>query len=279
MARLTFRQAREEDHAPIVAAIRTWWGGTRTPDEARELSLLLPRLFLQHFAATSLILEGADAPAGAGSRAAGGGPAGPGHESGGAAGAAPGGVGAVGAAVDGGATGVAAGVAGNLPPARSGGGHPGGARPAGPAADGALWVDESAAAGLHAAGGLRTADAGDRPGRPLAGFLIGFHSPDRPGTAYIHFVGVHPGLRQHGIARALYGRFFARATSARRPEVRAIVSPANKPSIAFHHAMGFVPDGGDYESDGVPVHRDYDGPGHDRISFRRLLSGAPAVAG
>ncbi|MER0246055.1 hypothetical protein AAHZ94_29595, partial [Streptomyces sp. HSW2009] len=108
MARLTFRQAREEDHAPIVAAIRTWWGATRTPDEARELSLLLPRLFLQHFAATSLILEGADAPAAAGEGGGAGGPAGAGHESGGAAGAAPDGVGAVGAGA-----GAGAGVAGN----------------------------------------------------------------------------------------------------------------------------------------------------------------------
>ncbi|WP_217197338.1 GNAT family N-acetyltransferase [Streptomyces buecherae] len=194
MAHLTFRQAREEDHAAIVASIQTWWGETRTPEEARELSLLLPRLFLQHFAATSLIVERRpDA-----------------EESGAAGGAGPGGAG------------------------------PG------------------AAAGA------------------LAGFLVGFHSPDRPGTAYIHFVGVHPELRHQGVARQLYERFFARAVAAGRQEVRSIVSPANKPSIAFHHSMGFRPEGGDYESDGVPVHRDYDGPGHDRISFRRVLSAPPA---
>ncbi|GAA4667848.1 GNAT family N-acetyltransferase [Streptomyces youssoufiensis] len=196
MAHLTFRQAREEDHAPIVASIQTWWGETRTPEEARELSLLLPRLFLQHFAATSLIAErrpDAEEPDAAGPDAAGPDGAGPG----GAAGA-------------------------------------------------------------------------------LAGFLVGFHSPDRPGTAYIHFVGVHPELRHQGVARQLYERFFARAVAAGRQEVRSIVSPANKPSIAFHHSMGFRPEGGDYESDGVPVHRDYDGPGHDRISFRRVLSAPPA---
>ncbi|MEU3958770.1 GNAT family N-acetyltransferase [Streptomyces buecherae] len=190
MAHLTFRQAREEDHAPIVASIQTWWGETRTPEEARELSLLLPRLFLQHFAATSLIVE---------------------------------------------------------------------RRPD---------AEESDAAGAGAAGPGVAAGA-------LAGFLVGFHSPDRPGTAYIHFVGVHPDLRHQGLARQLYERFFARAVAAGRQEVRSIVSPANKPSIAFHHSMGFRPEGGDYESDGVPVHRDYDGPGHDRISFRRVLSAPP----
>ena len=46
------------DHPKLVACIRTWWGGSRTPEQARELSLLLPRLFLQHFARTSLVLEG-----------------------------------------------------------------------------------------------------------------------------------------------------------------------------------------------------------------------------
>ncbi|MFF5716556.1 GNAT family N-acetyltransferase [Streptomyces buecherae] len=192
MAHLTFRQAREEDHAPIVASIQTWWGETRTPEEARELSLLLPRLFLQHFAATSLIVE-----------------------------------------------------------RRTDAEEPD--------------AEEPGAAGPGGAAGA------------LAGFLVGFHSPDRPGTAYIHFVGVHPELRHQGVARRLYERFFARAVAAGRQEVRSIVSPANKPSIAFHHSMGFRPEGGDYESDGVPVHRDYDGPGHDRISFRRVLSAPPAA--
>ncbi len=79
------------------------------------------------------------------------------------------------------------------------------------------------------------------------------------------------------MARQLYERFFARAVAAGRQEVRAILSPANKLSIAFHHSMGFRPEGGDYESDGVPVHRDYDGPGHDRISFRRVLYAPPAA--
>src|SRR5215211_3057132 len=51
------RQCRASDHTAIVNCIEHWWGDSRTPDQARELSLLLPRLFLQHFAATSLVLE------------------------------------------------------------------------------------------------------------------------------------------------------------------------------------------------------------------------------
>ena len=41
----------------------------------------------------------------------------------------------------------------------------------------------------------------------LLGFLIGFVSQTAPDEAYVHFVGVHPGYRQLGLGRRLYGRF------------------------------------------------------------------------
>ena len=43
----------------------------------------------------------------------------------------------------------------------------------------------------------------------LAGFLVGFMSPAQPGEAYIHFVGVHPKERSHGLGRRLYTTFLA----------------------------------------------------------------------
>jgi ribosomal protein S18 acetylase RimI-like enzyme len=39
----------------------------------------------------------------------------------------------------------------------------------------------------------------------LEAFLIGFLSSARPDEAYVHFVGVRPGCRRSGLARALYG--------------------------------------------------------------------------
>ncbi|WP_019200526.1 GNAT family N-acetyltransferase [Tsukamurella sp. 1534] len=160
------REARTEDHAAMVGGVQRWWGDSRSPEESRELSLLLPRLFLQHFARTSLVLE-----------------------------------------------------------------------------------DES---------GVRA-------------FLVGFDSADRPDEAYIHFVGVDPALRGRGAARRLYTAFFERAAAAGRTTVRAVTSPQNRGSIAFHRAMGFEAEPGDREIDGVPVHTDYDGPGQDRVAFRRAL--------
>lgn len=41
----------------IVECVQQWWGSSRTPAQARELSLLLPKLFLQFFSSTSLVLE------------------------------------------------------------------------------------------------------------------------------------------------------------------------------------------------------------------------------
>jgi RimJ/RimL family protein N-acetyltransferase len=51
---MTLRAAALSDLAPIRAAVATWWGG-------RDLSPLLPSLFLENFSSTSLILEDDDA--------------------------------------------------------------------------------------------------------------------------------------------------------------------------------------------------------------------------
>lgn len=157
-----FRHANYADHQAIKRAIPTWWSSSHSPEQARTLGLLVPPLFLQHFASTSWVAE----------------------------------------------------------------------------ADG-----------------------------ELAGFVVGFHSTDRPDEAYIHFTGVDPQLRGRGLARSLYERFFAQARDAGRTTIRAITSPRNTGSIAFHTSVGFAIAPGDKEVDGVSVHSDYDAPGEDRVCF------------
>lgn len=112
---------------------------------------------------------------------------------------------------------------------------------------------------------LVTADRG------IAAFLIGFLSPSRPAESYIHFVGVDPAERGKGLGAALYERFFAYSRANGREVVRAITSPVNKASHAFHTRMGFVTEPGPKEVGGLPVQPDYDGPGLDRLSFRKDL--------
>jgi len=96
----------------------------------------------------------------------------------------------------------------------------------------------------------------------LDAFLIGFLSPAEPAQAYIHFVGVAPHARKRGYGRLLYAEFFRLARADGRTSVAAITAPVNRPSAAFHRAMGFTVTG--------PV-ADYNGPGHDMLVFRRGL--------
>ena len=98
----------------------------------------------------------------------------------------------------------------------------------------------------------------------LVGFLIGFVSQTHRDEAYIHFVGVAPAYRGRNVARELYGRFFDAVRADGRTVVRAITSPENSGSQAFHARMGFAVS--------APVD-DYDGAGHARVCFRRSLTG------
>jgi ribosomal protein S18 acetylase RimI-like enzyme len=116
-----------------------------------------------------------------------------------------------------------------------------------------------------------TSFAAEDDGR-LVGFVAGFVSQTDPRQAYIHFVGVDPACRGHGVGRLLYERFFAAAQAQGCEEVRCVTSPVNRGSIAFHLALGFEPLPGDAEQDGVPYATDYDGPGESRIRFRRRLT-------
>jgi ribosomal protein S18 acetylase RimI-like enzyme len=96
----------------------------------------------------------------------------------------------------------------------------------------------------------------------MTGFLIGFMSPSAAGEAYIHFVGVDPGARAGGVARALYERFFDLARGHDRHVVKAITAQVNTPSQAFHRRMGFT------VSEPVPG---YNGPGTSLVTFTRTI--------
>ncbi|HEV7640227.1 MAG TPA: GNAT family N-acetyltransferase [Gaiellaceae bacterium] len=94
----------------------------------------------------------------------------------------------------------------------------------------------------------------------LAGFLCGFLSQTYADEAYIHFVGVDPERRGSGLGRALYERFFA--AIAPRTVVRAVTSPVNERSVAFHQALGFEID---------RIDEDYDGRGEPRVLLVKRL--------
>jgi ribosomal protein S18 acetylase RimI-like enzyme len=107
----------------------------------------------------------------------------------------------------------------------------------------------------------------------LAGFLIGFLSPDQPEVAYCHLIATNPNLRRRGLGRALYEHFFEDATARGRRTVTAITWPANHGSIAFHRALGFVVQGGAGSQNlfGTPAQAGYDFDREDRAILVRAL--------
>jgi ribosomal protein S18 acetylase RimI-like enzyme len=95
----------------------------------------------------------------------------------------------------------------------------------------------------------------------LAGFLCGFRSQTYEDEAYVHFVGVDPGRRGSGLGRTLYERFYEAV--APRPIVRAVTSPVNERSVAFHRAIGFEVE---------RIDQDYDGHGESRVLLVKRVS-------
>ncbi|MCX4237663.1 MULTISPECIES: GNAT family N-acetyltransferase [Streptomyces] len=121
----------------------------------------------------------------------------------------------------------------------------------------------------------------------LAGFLVGIVSPSEPGEAHTHFIAVAPGHRGTGLGRVLYGRFFELAGKRGCRTVTAVVSPGNTRSQRFHLATGFEPvplpsagppdpnsppdPSSPPDPEGLPVWKDWDGPGEDRVRFSYAL--------
>ncbi|MBN1967528.1 MAG: GNAT family N-acetyltransferase [Anaerolineae bacterium] len=89
-------------------------------------------------------------------------------------------------------------------------------------------------------------------------------------TAYVHLIAVHADRRGLGLGRQLYAHFLAFARAHGCTAIKAITTPTNQESIAFHQRLGMSLLG-DAEQDGVPVMRDYSGPGLDRVVFHLPL--------
>jgi GNAT superfamily N-acetyltransferase len=114
--------------------------------------------------------------------------------------------------------------------------------------------------------------AEDATGR-LAGFLIGFISPDEPSTAACLLVGVTPGRRRRGLGRQLYERFAGDGRQAGARRLEAAVWPGDPIAVRFHRGLGFEPRAGPGTQRlyGTPSFADYDFGRLDRALFERAL--------
>jgi len=95
----------------------------------------------------------------------------------------------------------------------------------------------------------------------IAGYLLGFVAP--AGDGYIHFVAVRDDSRTLGLGRGLYETFEKAARERGAAALKAITSPENESSVAFHKRAGFT--------EMIRV-EDYGGSGRTRIVMRKPLS-------
>jgi GNAT superfamily N-acetyltransferase len=104
----------------------------------------------------------------------------------------------------------------------------------------------------------------------LAGFLVGFVSPDRPSEAGIVCLGVSPSHRKRGIGRGLVERFAATAAGRGAREVVTAIWPGDPIAVAFHRAIGFEVDAGPGTQNryGTPSYPDHDAEREDRAIMR-----------
>jgi ribosomal protein S18 acetylase RimI-like enzyme len=99
--------------------------------------------------------------------------------------------------------------------------------------------------------------------------LFGFVSQTEP-VGYVHTVAVRASARRRHLARQLFSHFVEVVRRRGCRHVKAITSPSNSSSIAFHKSLGMqllgTPD-----ADGVPVVSDYAGRRGARVVFWKSI--------
>jgi len=132
-----------------------------------------------------------------------------------------------------------------------------------------FWGEDRDMAFLHQALYVHefgeTSVLAERDGR-IEGYLLGFVSQDAVG--YIHAVAVRGEARGEGLARRMYERFGELAEGRDALALKAITSPENSDSRAFHEAIGFA----------VEEVEDYSPSGGMRVVFGKPLGEPPAGA-
>jgi GNAT superfamily N-acetyltransferase len=98
----------------------------------------------------------------------------------------------------------------------------------------------------------------------IHGYVIGFVTPT--GTGYVHLIATRDDTRGTGLGRRLYIAFADAAHRQGARRMKAITSPRNTTSIAFHRRLGFD----------AEIVNDYNGPGQARAVFHRVLPLDPA---
>jgi len=108
-----------------------------------------------------------------------------------------------------------------------------------------------------------------RDGDAIAGYLFGFILQTAP-VGYVHAIAVRSSARRRHLGRKLFDHFVAFARSRGCTHVKAITTPSNSGSIAFHKSLGMELLG-EPNSAGVSVVTDYAGRNEPRVVFWKAI--------
>jgi GNAT superfamily N-acetyltransferase len=104
-----------------------------------------------------------------------------------------------------------------------------------------------------------------RSGNKVIAYLFGFLSQTEA-VGYVQLLAVHQAHRRQGLGKKLYDRFEHYAVEHGCRRLKSITSVVNTLSINFHRKIGMMPTGEPGKA-GVPMIKDYSGPGKDRVVF------------
>lgn len=113
----------------------------------------------------------------------------------------------------------------------------------------------------------------DNSNHKILGFLLGFISQDDPEESYIHLLCLDSELRGGGIGKILMNQFAETVSKNGCKQIKLVTKPHNKISINFYLKMGFksCKSSETFESEGLNVYKDFDGPDQDKIIFIKSL--------
>ena len=87
---------------------------------------------------------------------------------------------------------------------------------------------------------------------------------------YVHLLGVREAYQKRGLGTALYEQVTKLARANNIKKIKAITTPDNFKSIAFHTKMGMKMLG-EPDENGINIIHEYSGPGLDRVVFEKEL--------
>ncbi|MGZ7108084.1 MAG: GNAT family N-acetyltransferase [Methanobacterium sp.] len=107
----------------------------------------------------------------------------------------------------------------------------------------------------------------------IAGFILGFISPENKEESYIHLLCVDPKKRKLNIGRKLMDAFIEMANLKECKIVKLITKPINWNAITFYKKLGFQEEksGETMNVLGTTAIKNYDGPGEHMVVFYKSL--------